>query len=143
MPNCRLISVASWGSKNSNVFMRSHFGDQFFVVRHQKAAFVRFIHMDLQDAQAENRREWKREQYRRTLPLSAYKRNMAVTIWWEAGMLVCMALRYLETEYLATRKRCRITDDVLAGVSAHGVVHPNVVPEHWRAVFWGKNCSHQ
>ena len=44
-----------------------------------------------------------------------------------------MALRYLETEYLATRKRCRIIDDVLAGVSAHGVVHPSVAPEQWRA----------
>ena len=46
-----------------------------------------------------------------------------------------MAWRYLETEYLATRKRSRITDDILAGVSAHGVAHPSAVPEHWRAFF--------
>ena len=95
-----------------------------------------FTHMDLHDSQAEHRREWKREQYRRMLPLSAHKRIMAVTIWWEAGKLVCMALRYLGTEYLATWERCRISDDVLAGVSAHGVVHPNVVPEQWRAFCW-------
>ena len=125
----------SWRSKNSKLFIRSQLGDQFCVVRHPKAAFTRFMHMDLQVAQAENRREWKRVEYRRTLPLSAYKRIMAVTIWWEAGKLVGMALRYLEIEYLATRKRCRITDDVLAGVSAHGVAHPFAVPEHWLAVF--------
>ena len=92
--------------------------------------------MDMKELLAEQRRGWKREQYRRTLPLSAYKRIMAVTIWWEAGKLVCMALRYLENEYLATRKRCGITDVGLAGVSADGVVHPTVVPDHWRIIFW-------
>ena len=92
--------------------------------------------MDLHDAQTEHRRAWKRERYRKTLPLSAYKRIMAVTIWWEAGKLVCMALRYLETEYLATRTRCGITGDGQAtGVSAHGVAHPHAVPDHWRALF--------
>ena len=92
--------------------------------------------MDLHDAQTEHRRAWKRERYRKTLPLSAYKRIMAVTIWWEAGKLVCMALRYLETEYLATRTRCGIAGDGQAtGVSAHGVAHPHAVPDHWRALF--------
>ena len=125
----------SWGSQNSAMCLFVAIlgiSSLWFAIRRPQF----FTHMDLHDSQAEHRREWKREQYRRMLPLFAHKRIMAVTIWWEAGKLVCMALRYLGTEYLATWERCRISDDVLAGVSAHGVVHPNVVPEQWRAFCW-------
>ena len=90
--------------------------------------------MELREARAQLRRDQKRESYRRRLPLSMHKSNMSVTIWWAAGKLVCMALRYLEMEYLATKTRCGITDEPLACLSPHGddVVHSPRIPVHWR-----------
>ena len=94
--------------------------------------------MELREARAQLRRDQKRESYRRRLPLSLHKSNMAVTIWWEAGKLVCMALRYLEMEYLATKTRCGISDEPLAclGSAEHDLVHGHRIPVHWRrAIF--------
>ena len=71
-------------------------------------------------------------------PLSAYKLTLALTIWFEAGKLACMGLRYLETEYMATQKRCGIEGGHHASQGTDGADRPPLLPEHWRTKFLAK-----
>ena len=81
---------------------------------------------------------WERNRYRTAAPLSAYKLTLALTIWFEAGKLACMGLRYLETEYMATQKRCGIESGDHASQGTDGAVRPPLLPEHWRTKFLAK-----
>ena len=92
--------------------------------------------MELQAARLEIRRQWKREQYRKQLPLSVHKRLMAIAVWFEAGELVCMGLRYLEMAYMNTIKRCGSVNKGRTGSRTTGVVHHEGAPPHWKTFFF-------
>ena len=98
----------------------------------------RVVLPELKAAQRAQRRMWERNRYRTAAPLSAYKLTLALTIWFEAGKLACMGLRYLETEYMATQKRCGIESGDHASQGTDGAARPPLLPEHWRTKFLAK-----
>ena len=73
--------------------------------------------------------------------MSAYKLTIALTIWWEAGKLACMGLRYLETEYMATQRRCGTQHGGLARAGTDGADRSSMLPEHWRTKFLARVAS--
>ena len=96
------------------------------------------VSKELKDAQAELRRLTKRQEYMRKMPLSSHKLAMAVAMWWVSGKLLCMGLRYLETEYVISQKRLAVKAGMTDVGGADRADRLVAIPHEWRTKFLAK-----
>ena len=77
------------------------------------------------------RRIVKHDWYRMNTPLSTYKLQQALAVWWAADRQLCMALRYLHMQYMLTVKRLGIQQEESEDFDV-GAGSPTSIPENWR-----------